>query len=78
MESLKPEMREALAERTRIARALIAEVAGVRWVRGLSVRDYLAGLDRVALGIFVLMLLLFAAMPMLVKRPPTWQQRARR
>jgi hypothetical protein len=54
-------------------------VVVVRWVRGLlSVRDYLAGLDRVALGIFVLMLLLFAAMPMLVKRPSTRQERAGR
>jgi hypothetical protein len=50
----------------------------VRWVRGLSVRDYLAGLDPVALGIFVLTLLLFAAMPMLISRPSSRQERVAR
>jgi hypothetical protein len=57
---------------------LIAEVVGVRWFRGLSVRDYLAGLDPLALVIFVLTVLLFAAMPMLLSRPSSrweWAER---
>jgi hypothetical protein len=47
---------------------LPAEIVGVHWVRGLSVRDYLTGFltapGVIALHIF----LLFAAMPTLVTR----------
>jgi len=45
---------------------LPAEIVGVHWVRGLSVRDYLTGF-LTALGVVsLLMFLLFAAMPTLV------------
>jgi hypothetical protein len=47
---------------------LVAEVAGIRWVRRLSFSDYLASLDLVSGGAFFLLVLLFAAMPMLVER----------
>jgi hypothetical protein len=47
---------------------LAAEVAGMRWLRGLSIADYLAGFRSVAGGITLLLFLLFAAMPALVER----------
>jgi len=47
---------------------LVAEVAGMRWLRGLSIADYLAGFRSVVGGITLLLFLLFAAMPALVGR----------
>ena len=46
---------------------LIAEFTLVLWLRGLSIRDYLAGRDPVAGTVFYAMLGLFA-MPLLVAR----------
>jgi hypothetical protein len=43
-----------------------AEIAGVVWVRGLSVHEYLAGFATVPGIISLVMFLLFAAMPTLV------------
>ena len=45
---------------------LPAEILGVLWVRGLSVRDYLTGLLTAPGVVSLLMFLLFAAMPTLV------------
>ena len=47
---------------------LIAEAMGVRWARRLSWEAYLARFDLVTGSITVLSVLLYAAMPMLVKR----------
>jgi hypothetical protein len=47
---------------------LIAEVMGVLWVRGVSVRDYFASFSPLSGGVSLLLFLLFAAMPMLVER----------
>ena len=47
---------------------LLAEVTFVAWLRGLSVRDYLAGRDPVAGTVYYAMLGLFAMMPLLVAR----------
>ena len=45
---------------------LVAEFTLVRWVRGLTIREYLANRDPVAGMVYVLMLVLFAIMPLLV------------
>jgi len=55
--------------------AVIAESAGVRWVRGLSASDYLYTFTPVSGGVSLLMFLLFAAMPMPVARSPGARQR---
>ena len=47
---------------------LIAETMGIWWTRGMSVSDYLATFDTLSGGVFLLLLLLYAAMPMLVER----------
>jgi hypothetical protein len=47
-----------------------AEIAGVLWVRGLSLQDYMAGFATGPGIISLVMFLLFAAMPTLV-RPST-------
>src|SRR5690348_7457677 len=47
---------------------LIAEAMGVRWVRRLSWEAYLARFDFVLGSLTMLTVLLYAAMPMLVKR----------
>lgn len=47
---------------------LIAEFTFVAWLRGLSVRDYIAGRDPVAGTVYYAMLGVFAIMPLLVKR----------
>ena len=51
-----------------IALALMigAEVAIVPWLRGQSIEQYLASRDPVALAVYVVGLLLFAAMPAMV------------
>jgi hypothetical protein len=47
---------------------LVAEFTFVAWLRGFSVRDYLAGRDPVAGTVYYAMLGLFAIMPLLVAR----------
>lgn len=47
---------------------LVAEFTFVAWLRGLSVRDYLAGRDPVAGTVYCAMLGLFAIMPLLAAR----------
>jgi hypothetical protein len=47
---------------------LVAEFTFVAWLRGLSVRDYLAGRDPVAGTVYYAMLGLFAIMPLLAAR----------
>ena len=51
-----------------LALLLIAEAAGVRWVRHLSWEAYMARFDLLTGSITALSFLLYAAMPMLVKR----------
>src|SRR5271169_6317820 len=50
---------------------LVAELTGVRWVRGISIREYLAGYATPSGLISLLLFLLFAAMPSLVERSKT-------
>ncbi len=47
---------------------LIAEFTLVVWLRGLSIREYLAGRDRVAGTVYYVLLGVFALMPLLVAR----------
>ena len=47
---------------------LIAEFTFVAWLRGLSVRDYIAGRDPVAGTVYYAMLGVFGMMPLLVRR----------
>ena len=47
---------------------LPAEIVGIHWVRGRSVRDYLTGFLTARGVVSLLMFLLFAAMPTLVTR----------
>jgi hypothetical protein len=47
---------------------LIAEFSLVLWLRGMSIRDYLAGRDPVSGTVYYVMLGLFAIMPLLVER----------
>jgi hypothetical protein len=47
---------------------LIAEFTLVLWLRGLSIREYLAGRDAVAVTVYYVMLGAFAIMPLLVAR----------
>jgi len=47
---------------------LIGEFALVLWLRGLSVREYLAGRDPVSGTVYYLILGVFAIMPLLVAR----------
>ena len=47
---------------------LIAEFTLVLWLRGLSIREYLAGRDPVAGTVYYLMFGAFAIMPLLVAR----------
>jgi hypothetical protein len=49
----------------------VAEIAGVRWVRGISIREYLAVYETPSGLISLLLFLLFAAMPSLVERSNT-------
>jgi hypothetical protein len=50
---------------------LVAELAGVRWVRGISIQEYLADYATPSGLISLLSFLLFAAMPSLVERSKT-------
>jgi len=47
---------------------LIAEFTVVFWLRGLSIREYLAGRDPVAATVYYVMLGVFGVMPLLVAR----------
>ena len=47
---------------------LIAEFTLVLWLRGLSIREYLAGRDPVAATVYYMVLAVFAVMPLLVAR----------
>jgi hypothetical protein len=47
---------------------LVAEFSLVLWLRGLTFRDYLASRDPVAGTVYIVMLGLFAIMPLLVAR----------
>jgi len=47
---------------------LVAEFTLVLWLRGLSIREYLAGRDPVAAAAYYVGLLLFGVMPLLVSR----------
>ena len=54
-----------------LAILLVAELTGVRWVRGISSQEYLAGYATPSGPISLLLFLLFAAMPSLVERSTT-------
>jgi len=47
---------------------LIAEFGFVLWIRGLSIRDYLATRDPVSGAAYYLLLVVFAIMPLLTRR----------
>jgi hypothetical protein len=47
---------------------LVAECIGVLWLRGLSIRDYVTSRDPVSGTIYMVMLGVFAIMPILVAR----------
>lgn len=47
---------------------LVAEFGFVRWIRGLSIKQYFATRDPVSGTAYRLMLMVFAAMPLLVAR----------
>jgi hypothetical protein len=47
---------------------LLAELTVVLWMRGLTIREYVANRDPVAGAVYVAMLLVFAAMPLFVAR----------
>jgi len=46
---------------------LIAEFGFVLWIRGLSIREYLATRDPVSGAVYYVMLAVFAVMPLLVR-----------
>lgn len=50
---------------------LSAEFSLVLWVRGLSVRQYLANRDPVAEAVYYALVVVFALMPLFVSRPPS-------
>jgi hypothetical protein len=47
---------------------LVAEFTVVLWMRGLTMSEYLAGRDPVAGTVYILMLVVFAVMPLFVAR----------
>ncbi len=47
---------------------LVAEFTFVRWIRGISVKDYLKTRDRISGAVYYLMLVVFAVMPAIVRR----------
>lgn len=47
---------------------LVAEIALVTWWRGQSIADYFAGRDPVAGSVYYVLLVVFAAMPALLRR----------
>jgi hypothetical protein len=52
-----------------LAILLVAEFGLVLWLRGLSIREYLATRDPVSGTVYYVMLAVFAIMPLLVARP---------
>jgi hypothetical protein len=55
-----------------LALLIVAELTLVMWLRGLSVREYLANRDPLSGTVYYLTLLLFAVMPLLsAKKEPT-------
>ena len=67
--AVPPELSVRLALGTvALALMLVAEFTLVLWVRGLSIRDYLASRDPVAETAYYVALLLYAAMPSMVAR----------
>ena len=58
----------ARIEISRSGLLLVAEFSLVLWLRGLTFRDYLASRDPVAGTVYIVMLGLFAIMPLLVAR----------
>jgi type IV secretory pathway TrbD component len=50
-----------------LALLLVAEFGLVLWLRGLSIREYLATRDPVSGTVYYVMLAVFAAMPLLVR-----------
>jgi hypothetical protein len=53
---------------TALGLLLVAEFTLVLWLRGLSIREYFAGLDPVSGTVYYVMLGVFAVMPLLVAR----------
>jgi hypothetical protein len=51
-----------------LALMLVAEFGFVLWIRGLSIREYLATRDPVSEAVYYVMLAVFAVMPLLVAR----------
>jgi hypothetical protein len=51
-----------------LALMLVAEFGLVLWLRGVSIREYLANRDPVSGTVYYIMLGVFAAMPLLVER----------
>ena len=51
-----------------LALLLVAEFGLVLWLRGLSIREYLATRDPVSGAVYYLMLVVFAIMPLFVAR----------
>lgn len=54
---------------TALALLLLAESLVALWVRGVSLAEYVGGRDPIAGSAYTLALLLFALMPLLVRRP---------
>jgi len=50
-----------------LALLLVAEFGLVLWLRGLSIREYLATRDPVSGTVYYVMLAVFAVMPLLVR-----------
>jgi hypothetical protein len=53
---------------TALVLMLVAEFGFVLWIRGISIRDYLATRDPVSGTVYYVMLVLFAIMPFLVAK----------
>jgi hypothetical protein len=60
-----PRLRMGLAA---LGLLMFAELAGVLWLRGLSIAEYVATRDPVSGSVYVALLVLFAGMPLLVAR----------
>jgi hypothetical protein len=61
---------------TGLAFLLLFEVGGVLWLRGLTLREYVASRDAVTGTVYALMLGVFTVMPLLVGRYSPHQRRA--
>jgi hypothetical protein len=56
------------SNRLALGLTVVAEFTLVLWLRGLSVREYLAGRNPVAATVYYVTLLAFAIMPLVVER----------